>query len=442
MPDDIIPSVDPAAHNAEIKAKLEAQGAETVGGATAEELQHSSDALDALAAAVVEKKADPAPEPEPKIEPGVAQNGEVVPDAAATEAAAKVEADRVATTKRSDEFFKDSPALPPGASPKASEAFTAVKVKAAQEIVAREAQLAEVQKKLDAAEAKLAEGPSPELAKELEEHRQWRAKLDVDADPKFKEFDKQVSASQEFIYAQLRKSAAITPEIIEQIKKLGGPENVNLDKIFAAVKDATLQRLVESKVADIEMAKFNKEQAITDTKKNIEKYVADQRKSYEENVGSHNKVTQQHFTQLAAKIPWFAEKPVDSKADEPTRKAAEAHNTFLKETKAQLAEALKDDSAEMRAIMLAGIAQLLYLQKIRTGELAAAAAVKKALDEANAKLEKFTTASVSRLRETGAAPGGQTNGKPKTMDLSGNASSALDAIATQINEERARKASA
>lgn len=439
------PAADVTQNNAEVIAKLNSQGTDT-SGANPAELQASGDALDALAAAVTaENTEQPAvvedPAPESDAAPVVDEAAKAAADAAAAEKA-RVDAERAETLKKSEDYFKDSPALPPNASPKSSEAFSAIKIKAAQEIAARDAQLEEARKKLAEAEEKLKAGPDTEILRELEDHRQWRAKLDVEADPKFKEFDKQVASTQEFIYAQLKKSPAITDAIIESIKKHGGPEYVDMGKIFAAVKDPTLQRIVESKVADIEMAKHNKEQAIKEAKTNINQYVEQQRKAYQENVGKHNQVTQEHFTKLQAKLPWFAEKPVDAKADEPTRKAAEAHNAFVKEVKTQLDGALHDDSPEMRAVMLTGMAQLLYLQKVYVSTQAQFEATKTKLAEAEAKLAKFANASVNRLRETGAAPGGRNDTKPKGLDLSVHAGDALDNIAKQITEERARKANA
>lgn len=443
-----------ADNNAEVAAKLAAQGLESP-TPKPEEIQESSDALDALAKQVVEKKSAPAtptPTPTPPAaDPPATPPAEEPPASTPEELAKKQEAEaaqkkqdeeRAAAAKRSEELFKDVPSLPPGASPKSSEAFATIKIKAAQEITAREQQLEETRKKLAEAEAKLQAGPDPAITKELEELRQWRAKLDVDADPRFNEFDKTAEASREFIYAQLKKSPAVTPETIEQIKKLGGPENVNLEKLFAAIKDPTLQRIVESKVADIEMAKFNKDQAIKAAKDNISEYIDKQRQQYRQNVDAHNERTKQHLGQYTTKLSWYAEKQVDPKADEPTRKAAEAHNAFVKEVKTQIEGALRDDSPEMRAIMLTGMAQLLYLQKVHAATQQELEAVKKSLAEATKNLERFTKASVSRLDETAAPPGGKIDTKPKGVDFTTSAGDALDNIAKQVMEERAKKAAA
>lgn len=441
LPDVGTPEADE--HNEEVKRTVAEQGAPKQ-----PELQEATHALDEIAQSLSKEKEDAAPVPEEKTE----SDKSVLPTEPdpAAEAAARAEQERAELIKKSEDLFKGSPGLPPGASPKSTEAFATVKINAAREIAARDKQLEEAQAKLAELEAKANAGPDPELQKELEDHRTWRARLDVEADPKFKEFDKQVSTSQEFIYAQLRKSPNLPAGTIEKIKEYGGPENVSLEKIFAALKDPTTQRIIESKVADIEVAKFSKEEAIKVAKANISQYVEEQRKAYEGNALAHNSATEKEFSELSTKLTWLAPKAIDAKADETTRKGAEEHNKFIVETKAQLAEALRDDSPKMRAIMLAGMAQLLHLQRVRASEKVAAEATKKAFDdqlavikkerdEIKAKLDKFTNASVGRLREGGAAPGGRTE-KPTAVNLETRTVDALDAIAAQVTQERAKKA--
>jgi hypothetical protein len=281
---------------------------------------------------------------------------------------------------------------------------------------------------------------SPEALKELEDLRQWRAKLDVEASPKFQEFDKKVAANQEFIYAQLKKSPAITDATIEAIKKHGGPEMVNMEKIFEAVKDPAMQRLIENRLADIEQQKFEKEKAVSDTKANIGEYLKQQKESYAKSATAHNDATKTHFDEYAAKLPWFKEKPVDEKADEATKKATAEHNTFIKTVKNHMDVALSNDSADMRAILLTGMAQLLYLQRAHAGVTAELEAEKKKLTEATEKLDKIAK-SGTRLRESAAPPTPGTNVTKKDSDIfHKKAGDALDDIAKQVMDERSRAA--
>jgi hypothetical protein len=290
-----------------------------------------------------------------------------------------------------------------------------------------------------ALEEKLKNPIPPELEKELEDHRTWRAKLDVDADPKFKEFDKTVSAAQEFVYAQLKKSPAVTDKVIDEIKKLGGPENVNLTKLFEAAKDPTLQKIVESKIADIEMAKYNKEQAIQAAKNNIKQYVDERAKAATAAASQHTNVTYQRLEPLLQGLDWIKEKAVDAKAEEPVRKEIEEYNKFVGETKQQVALALKDDSPEMRAILLTGMAQLFYIQREH-------GALKKQFEKASAELADITAkynkvkaSSTTRLRESGASTTG--TARPKAdNDINTRPADALDNLAKKIMETKAAAA--
>jgi hypothetical protein len=442
MPENTEPTAEQIAeNNAKVKLQLEAQNRETA-TPDSKGLQDSNSALDDLAKEIVEKKQDPAPKEKKEDEAPPAP----APDPKEAEAAARAAAEKEALEKKSQDLFKDSPSLPAGASPKSSEAFASVKLRAAQEIAARDKELEEIRTKVKEMEAKLQSGPDPELIKELEDHRNWRAKLDVEADPSFKKFDQEVARNSEFIYAQLAKSAVISKETIDLIKKHGGPDRVKWDKIFTLLNDPTTQRIIESKIADIEVAKFSKEEAIKAAKENIGQYQAERQKAIEQSFSTHNEVTAKELKSLTDKLPWFAEKTADAKADEAAKKDVEAHNAFLKETKAHLETALKDDSAQMRAIMLTGMAQLLYTQRVRETEKATSTAristLEKELAAANAKIEKFNNASggATRIKES-AAPqgGGRVEQKSKDgLDLT-PATQALDDLARKVMDERARK---
>jgi hypothetical protein len=416
------------------------------------ELQTAGDALDKLAALVPKKPdaGDDAPEPKAKNEPepkasnepepkaGAADPDPAADDAAkkAAEVAAAKATEDAALKESADKIFKDSPTLPANASPKSSEAFSSIKIQAARELAAREAEIEKIKKEKAELEEKLKTPIPPELEKELEDHRNWRAKLDVDADPKFKEFDKNISAAQEFIYAQLKKSPAVTADVIEQIKKYGGPEMVDLSKLFATVKDPTLQRMVESKLADIEMAKYQKDQAIKLAKDNIQQYVGERTKAFQANATHHTTATQTRLDGMVKQLDWFKEKPLDEKADATTKKEAEEHNKFVTETRQQLAAALQDDSADMRAILLTGMAQLFHLQRVHAGTTKALETTQKELSELTAKWEKVKNSSTSRLRESGATGGPNTAIKPADQ-FNTRPGDALDDIAKKVMEARA-----
>jgi hypothetical protein len=343
---------------------------------------------------------------------------------------------------KAQDIFKDSPSLPTGASPKSSEAFAAVKLRAAQEIAAREAQLEKIREELKAAK-EAAGQPSPEQQakeKELEEHRAWRAKIDVEFDPKFKEFDKTVESSREFIYAQLRKSPVVTEEVIAQIKKFGGPDATNMTELFKAMGDPTVQRVIESKISDILMQKYAKEQAMTAAKTNLSDYLQQRETEAKGLATSHVTHTKAALDTMLQKLAWFAEKKIEAGAPEADRKQAESHNQFVSELKGQLDAALADDSPQMRAILLTGMAQLFHTQRAQEGLKAELASTKAELETVKAKWNKIVNSSRSRLSESGAASGGNPPPPPKSNQFTTPAADALDAIAKQVMEERERKA--
>jgi hypothetical protein len=430
-------ALDAAAHNAEVAAKLASQDIMGKTGAPSDD-GNAGNALDALQkqaeeAAAKEKAAAEAPAKSPE---------ELAKEKADVDAAAVRQKEADDEKTRAEALFKDSPTLPTGASPKASEAFTAVKIRAAQEIAKATAELEKLRKENAEYAEKVKNAPTPEALKELEDHRTWRAKLDVEADPKFKEYDKAISQTHEFIYAQLARSPVITPEVLAEIKKHGGPENVMMDKIYAAIKDPALQRTIESKIADIDQKKFEKAQAIEATKKNIGEYIAEKTKVATEAATRHNTDTEKHLTEMTKSegFSWLNEKAADPKADEATRKATEEHNKFVTETKANLKAALQDDSPEMRAIMIAGLAQLLHKQRNDAARDAKFTAIEKELADVKVKYDKLRNASVSRLRESNApTTGDMTKVKPKDSDqFTKSAGESLDDIRKQVTEERER----
>jgi hypothetical protein len=435
MPEDTTPKgiPDPAANNAAVARQQAAQdiaGQSTVTG----EFGDASSALDKLAESVVPVAPDSNTTP-PETKP----EG-VTPDPAA-EAAAKAATEAAAKAaeelKKADEFFKDSPKLPPNASPKSSEAFSTIKIKAAQEISAREQKIADLEKKL--AESGKPSTDQLEKEKEAEELRQWRAKLDVEFDPKFKEYDKNIEKQREFIYAQLLQNPAIKPEVIDQIKKYGGPEKVNMVKIFEAVGDPTLQRLVEAKIADIQMAHYEKTNAIKSAKENLTQYLETRQQESTKTQIARSQETQTQLEGMLGNLDWFKEKQAEASADEATKKEAAEHNEFLGKLKGELKAALQDDSPQMKAIQITGLAQLFHLQRRVPALEAKLAAAEKQLSETTAKWEAVKASGRSRLHES-AAPAGGIPVQKAGVDVNQRAGDALDAIAKQVMEEQAAKA--
>lgn len=443
MPDetttlDISPAVPNAKEaNAIVAATLADQGRESQATRIATESLDTRDALEELRTAAIKKRTE-VEEDETAVVAPVVPDATITPakpDAAPVVAPAKPDAAPVA-----DDIFQGI-ALPTSSKPKSTEAFAAVKAKALEEISARDAKLAELEKKLAALEES-AKNPAPDgRDAELEDHRTFRAKLDVEVDPRFKAFDKEIADNHAFVYSQLLKTGKITQENIDTIKKHGGPGKVHLEKVFELINDPHIQRVVESKIADEEMLHFKKEQAIKATKENVAGYLKEREEAYQKSVKSHNDATQKEFSTLVSKMDWTKDRELPKDADDAVKADVKKHNEFVASTKKDLEAALHDDSPEMRAILLAGMGQLLNLQRVDANKTAKLAAVEKELSEANAKLEKIKSASRSRLPNS-AAPVTSKAPEVKKDDFSTPTVDALENIRKQIHAERAAKAAA
>lgn len=372
-------------------------------------------------------------------------------DAAAAVQRAKEESDRLAAEQKAkdeeqarlktqaDAIFKDSPTLAPNASPKSAEAFSSIKVKAAQEISARDAKIAEYEKQIAELKQK-ADKPLPEaVEKELNELRDFRTKLDIDMDPKWKTFDDKVNSSREFIYAQLKRSPAVSEKTLADIKAIGGPDLVNMDKLFESINDPTMKRIVDAKIADIEQTKFDKEQAQSAAKADVAKYRQEQEKLWQQAATSHNDRTKAVLTDISAKIPWLNPTQADPKAKDAAAEAkrVEAHNKSVATFRSEIEQAMNDDSPDMRATLMIGMVNGFRQQAIAASLSTEVTRLTTALADANAQIEKLKSPGAQRLRTSGAPDGGViATAKPAGVDVNEKAGDALD----RMRAERARAA--
>jgi hypothetical protein len=451
MPDPVVinplnpPQADAAAHNAEIAARQAAQDA--AGHSTAGkpgEFEEASSALDKLAAAVPEKKPDPIIEPAKSPDQSSAKSADelAAEKQAADEAAAKKAADDAAAAAKNETTTPDplkEVQEPEGASQKARDNWKALRDKAAAEIAARDTKLAEAQKKLAEFEERT-KNPTPEQLqkeKELEELRLFRAKLDVEFDPAFKKFDTQVAQNEAFIYAQLMKSPAVGADVIEQIKKYGGPDKCNLSKLFESIADPTLQRIVESKIAENAQIRYQKDQALSVTKQNMESYLKEKEKSYIDAATQHTTVTQGELTKYLGALEWA--KPKEVTGDDAAKAAATEHNKWLEKVQAEVNQGLQDDSPQMRAVLLTSYANMCRLQRDNASMTTELAALKKEHADLSAKWTAVKKAGTSRLRESGAPPGGALPQAKPANQFTTPATESLDNLMKTVMEERAAK---
>ena len=104
-------------------------------------------------------------------------------------------------------------------------------------------------------------------------------------------------------------------------------------------------------------------------------------------------------------------------------------------------DALNDDTPEMRALMIAGMGKLLYLQRVHPVALAQVKELQGQLKEANDTIAKIKSSSVSRMRESGAPTNATVPVKTDDAKLFNTpATQALDDLMKNMMETKARAA--
>lgn len=300
----------------------------------------------------------------------------------------------------------DDVQLSPKASPKSAEAFATIKLRASQEIAARDKAIDELKAEVAALKESTTAGPPKELTDELTQLREFRTRLDIEADPKWNEYNKTIENTRAFIFAQLKKHPKVSAATIAEIEKFGGPDKVNLNDLWEHIQDPSFQRLVEAKLADIEHTEFNRNQALEKAKANVAEYVSERQKAFQQNATAHNAATKAELKGLTDTFKWYNLKTVPAGATEAQRKEIETHNAVIKDIQTQVQEALNDDSPQMRAILLGATVNLLYKQYLDPLKDAKIAAIEKELTETKAQLARIKGASVNRLAQSSASTGG------------------------------------
>lgn len=274
--------------------------------------------------------------------------------------AADKKAKEEAAAKTTEEFEKVE--LPPHAKPATTESFAKVKMLAKQQITKLTVELQDREKQISELKSKQVEAGklAPEVEKELTELRNFRLSVDVEANPEFKEYDATVTANEEAILKKL-KEVDVSENSIEKIKKLG-VANVDWEPVLKELPPIA-RRFIETKLVANEDARAEKESAIAEAKKNAAEYL----KSVEEKSGrsaeARKAATENHFKEISSKVEWFKKIEPPAGVSEDDKKKILAHNEFIDGLNKEVAEAIADDSPEMRAILTLGYAQMLRLQK-------------------------------------------------------------------------------
>lgn len=445
MAEDIKPTV-PLTQNAVAAANdatIRQQASQDISGQPTNpvSVEATSTALDSMMDAIVKAKDTEGVPVAPVVPATPAPAVPAVPAEPAAPAIPDATADPATAT---DDPFKGIE-LPTNAKSKSSEAFAQLKERANSELTSRDTKIKELNAEVERLK-EIEANPIPEdFRKEYETLKEFRDRMDVSLDPKFKEFDVKANTASDFIYDQLRRTGVVTEEHIKKIQGYGGPSEVNFEKIFGTINNTTTQRLIENKLAELEGIRFEKNRAVEAAKLNINEYMKGREQEFSQASVAHNTQTKETLDKLISGMDWF--KPVKSE----DKKIVAEHDAFVGQVKKDLESALTDDSPKMRALLIAGMGQLLYSRRlipqlqselagIKTKHQEEVTKLTADLKAATDRIEKIKASSRSRLPES-AAPSAGLPSATKKPEFNVPATQALDDAMKNIMEKKALAAS-
>lgn len=329
----------------------------------------------------------------------------------------------------------DSIDLPVNAKPKTVDSFDKVKAVARERIAAVTKEREALAKEVETLKGKVVEGLPKEVEAELKALREFRAKIDVEADPAWTSYDKTVAENTESIYAKLLATPGIDQKSIDKIKELGGPQEVDWDGPNIKLP-AQVRRFLDAKLVENESILEKKTKAIADAKNNAEQYLSTRREEQTKGAQLQNKAVETEIEAMLPKFSWFRDLKAKEGATDAEKAAIDEHNKLIEDSRNTFKLAAEDNSPGTRAILAVGYAQLLktrvdfgaFRNEAAAKEATAKAekdALTKELEEVKAKLEKVKRSSTTRLRDTPAEDVNHTN-KPKQVDINTPGGEALD----------------
>jgi len=307
-----------------------------------------------------------------------------------------------------DEF--DAVQLPPHTKSEVAQSFDTLKKTSRERVAAAQKERDELSAKVKELETRPA--VDPKLEAELKELREFRQKMDVEADPTFKEYVEEVNANDDLIWKKLKEAGA-NDEVLGKMKAIGTKEldwEVVLEKLPPVAR-----RYIENKLAVNEDLNDRRARAIEDAKKNASEFLSERQKQSAQDELAHYSKAEDHFNKVSVQLPWFKLQKPDATTTAEQKAAMEAENKFFLHVQDHVAKILKDPSPEMRAVVAVGYAQMLRLQeeipalqaehesekKTLTDKITALEAQVKEKDEFIARVKG---ASRTSLRDGGAPP--------------------------------------
>jgi hypothetical protein len=254
-----------------------------------------------------------------------------------------------------DEF--DAVQLPPHTKSEVATSFETLKKTSRERLLAVTKEREDLAAKVKELETRPA--VDPKVDEELKELRAFRQRMDVEADPTFKEYVKEATANEESIWAKLKESGA-SDDVLAKMKAIGA-KDLAWEDILDKLPPVT-RRYVENKLAVNEDLNDQRKRAIEEAKKNASEFLAERQKNQTQDELAHYAAAETHLTKVAPQLPWFKIQSVPANATPEQKAGIEAENKFVLQTQDQVRLMLKDTSPQMRAVAALGYAQMLRLQ--------------------------------------------------------------------------------
>jgi len=342
----------------------------------------TGDALDALFKPIDQPAAEPKPAEPPATPPAPAAPAPpAAPAAATTPPAAPAPATPPAAPEPTKDEF-DAVQLPPHTKSEVSQSFDNLKKVSRERVAAAQKEKEELAARVKELETRPA--VDPKLEAELKELRDFRAKMDVEADPTFKEFLDESKANDESIWAKLKEAGA-NDETLAKMKSIG-TKDLDWEIILEKLPPVT-RRYVENKLAVNEDLTDQRARAIEAAKKNASEFLAEREKNSTQSELAHYAAAEEHFGKVSVQLPWFKLQKAEATATPEEKTAIDAENKFFLDTQSKVKEMLADPSPQMRSIAALGYAQMLRLQAEIPAIQAEHEADKKALNDEITKLK-------------------------------------------------------
>lgn len=279
--------------------------------------------------------------------------------------------------------------LPPHAKPETTTAFAEVKRRAREEAAALRTENEALKKKIPTDGSAI----TPELKKEMDDLRAFRAAHDYQSSPEFvKSYVEPVAANEEAILKKL-KTEGFTDEQIGQIKAIGVAK-LDWVPIFAKLPP-TAQRIIEGKLIENETILDKKAAAVAAGEKAPIEFAAKQKLEKETATKAEEEAYKKEIDGFFSKIVWSQPKTVPADATAAQRTEIEGFNKFVKDQADRRAVLETDRSPQMRATLVTSTL-MAYDYKARFENVDAR------LKEAEAELAQIKKSSSTARRNSNA----------------------------------------